>query len=85
MRIGKEESKGQESIQSSSKLSQDTIWENDKNIRNHCTEKSQETRFVPAGNHKAEINRLDSMIKTTQITNNKNDSQKNHYLKKVRN
>ena len=45
-------------------LTQDTIWESDKNTRKHHTQGSQEVSPFQAGNHKAVRNRQGSRIKT---------------------
>ena len=42
-------------------LTQDTIWESDKNSRKRHTQKSQEVSPFPAGDHKAGRKRQDSM------------------------
>ena len=42
-------------------LTQETIWESDKNTRKHHIQESQEVRPFPAGDHKAAMNRQDSM------------------------
>ena len=59
-------------------LTEDTIWESDKNTKKHHIQKSQEVSPSPAGDHKAARNRQDSMTKTN--TNNKKDPQKKHCL-----
>ena len=46
--------------------SQDTTWESDKNTRKHHIQESQEVRSSPAGDHKAAMNRQDSMTATKQ-------------------
>ena len=47
-----------------SRLTRDTIWENDKNTRKHHTQESQEVMPFLADYHKAERNRQYSTIKT---------------------
>ena len=42
-------------------LIQDTTWESDKNTRKHHIQESQEVSPFPAGDHKATMNRQDSM------------------------
>ena len=42
-------------------LTQDTIWESDKNTRKHHLQESQEVSPFPAGDNKAARNRQDSM------------------------
>ena len=44
-------------------LTQDTTWESNKNTIN-ITNKSQEVSHFPAGDHKAEMNRRESMRNT---------------------
>ena len=44
-----------------SHMTQNTTWKNDKNIRKHHTQKSQEVSPFPAGDHKAAKNRQESM------------------------
>ena len=44
-------------------LTQDTTWESDKNTIN-ITNKSQEASPFPAGDHKAAMNRCESMTNT---------------------
>ena len=44
-------------------LTQDTTWESDKNKIN-ITNKSQEANPFPAGDHKAAMNRCESMTNT---------------------
>ena len=51
-------------------LNQDTEWESDKNTRKHHIQESQEVSPFPAGDHKAERNRQDSMAKTNTINKN---------------
>ena len=60
----KEEGKYQESIQSSTALTQDTVRESDKTTRKHQIQESQEASPFPSGDHKAARNRQDSMAKT---------------------
>ena len=48
-------------------LTQDTVWESDKNTRKHHTQESKEVNLFPAGDHKAARNRQDSMPKTKKI------------------
>ena len=61
-------------------LTQDTIWESNKNTIN-ITNKSQEFSPLPAGNHKAAINRRESIRKKqTKITS---DPQKKYHLGRV--
>ena len=60
----KEEGKDHESIQSSTHLTQDTIWESDKNTRKHHIQESQEVSPFPAGDHKTAMNRQDSTTGT---------------------
>ena len=64
--VCKEEGKNKESIQSSTTLTQDTIWERDKNTRKHYVQESQEASRFPAGDHKVARNRQDSMTKIKQ-------------------
>ena len=45
-------------------LTQDTTWESDKNTRKHNIQESQETSPFSAGDHKAAMNRQDSMTDT---------------------
>ena len=47
-------------------LTQETIWECDKNTRKHHIQESQEVCPFPAGDHKALRNRQDSMTKNTK-------------------
>ena len=47
---------------------QDTTWQSDKNTRKHHIQKCQEVSPFPAGNHKAAMNRHDSMTDMKQIT-----------------
>ena len=49
-----------------SHLTQDTIWESDKNTRIHHTQESQISPF-PACDHKAARNTQDSLTKTISI------------------
>ena len=44
-----------------SHLTQDTTWESDKITKKHHTQESQEASPFSAGNHKATMNRWDSM------------------------
>ena len=53
-------------------LTQDTIWQRDKNTRKHYLQECQEVSHFPAGDHKAARKR--------QNTNNKKDPQKKHHL-----
>ena len=48
-------------------LTQDTIWESDKNTRIHYTQESQDVSPFPASAHKAARNRQGSIIKTRNI------------------
>ena len=59
-------------------LTQNTTWENNKNTIN-ITNKSQEVSLFPAGDHKAAMNRRESMKKKQEI-NNTNDPQKKYSL-----
>ena len=61
-------------------LTQDTVWESDKNTRKHHKQESQEVSPFPTGDHKAARNSHDSMAKTN--TNNKKDQQKSFPLKR---
>ena len=45
-------------------LTQDTVWESDKNVRKHHIQGSQEISPFPAGDHKAARHRQDNMVKT---------------------
>ena len=45
-------------------LTQNTKLENDKNTRKHHTQESEEVSSFPAGDHKAAMNRHDSMTDT---------------------
>ena len=45
-------------------LTQDTIWENDKDTRKHHIHESQEVNLFSAGGHKAATNRQNSITKT---------------------
>ena len=45
-------------------LNQDTIWESDKNTRKHYIQESQEVSHFPAGDHKAAMNRQESITNT---------------------
>ena len=45
-------------------LTQDTTWESDKSTRKHLIQESQEVSLFPAGDHKAAMNRQDSMTDT---------------------
>ena len=47
-------------------LSQDTTWDSDKNTSKHHIQESQELSHFPAGDHKAAMNRQESM-KTNEI------------------
>ena len=58
-------------------LNQDTTWESYKNIIN-ITNKSQEVSPFPAGDHKAVMNRRESMRNTRN--KNTNDPQKEYRL-----
>ena len=58
-------------------LSQDTIWESNKNTTN-LTNKSQEVSPFPAGDHKAAITRHESMRNIRH--KNTNDPQKKYTL-----
>ena len=50
-------------------LTQDTTWESDKNTRKHHIQESQEVSPFPAGDHKAAMNRQESMTnKKLKIT-----------------
>ena len=40
-------------------LTQDTIWESDKNTRKHHIQENQEVNPFPAGDHKAARNKQD--------------------------
>ena len=61
----KEEGKYQESIQSMTDLIQDTTWLSDKDtLRKDHIQESQEVSPFPAGDHKAAMNRKDSMTDT---------------------
>ena len=42
-------------------VTQDTIWETDKNRIKHHIQESQEASPFPAGDHKATINRQENM------------------------
>ena len=59
-------------------IKEDTTWESDKNTKKHHTQESQDVSSFPAGNHKAAMNRQESMTKPN--INNKNDPQKKHRL-----
>ena len=63
-------------------LTQDTTPESDKNTIKHHTQESQEVSPFPAGDHKAAMNRQES-ITNTKHKLNKNDPQKKHLLGKV--
>ena len=45
-------------------LTQDTTWESDKTMRKHQIQESQEVSPFPADDHKAAMNRQDSMTDT---------------------
>ena len=45
-------------------LTQETTWESDKNTRKHYIRESQEVSPFQAGDHKAAMNRQDSMTDT---------------------
>ena len=45
-------------------LTQDTIWGSDKNTRKHHIQESKEVSPFPAGDHKAAINRQETMTNT---------------------
>ena len=45
-------------------MTQDTTWEGDINTRKHHIQESQEVSPSPAGDHKAAMNRHDSMADT---------------------
>ena len=45
-------------------LAQDTTWESDKNRRKHHIQENQEVSPFPAGDHKAAMNRQESMTNT---------------------
>ena len=64
--ISKEESKDQESIQSSTTPEPRHEREVDKNTRKHHTQESQEVSPFPVGDYKAERNRHDGIIKQTR-------------------
>ena len=57
-------------------LTKDTIWESDKYTRKHHTQESQVVSPFPAGDHKAAMNRQDSMTDMKYIK----DPQKKHRL-----
>ena len=57
MTQSKEEVKDKESIQSNTTLTENSIWENNKNTRKHHTQESQEVSPFPAGDHKTARNR----------------------------
>ena len=63
-----------------SHLTQNTIWESDKNTRKNHIKEIQEATPFPAGDHKAARNRQYSMTKTNTNTNNKMDPQKKRHL-----
>ena len=63
-------------------LTQDTIWESNKNTIN-ITNKSQEVSPFPAGDYKAAMNRRESMGNTRHKTTN--DPQKKYSLGTVSN
>ena len=56
----KKDGKDHETIQSSTNLTQDTTWESNKNTIN-ITNMSQEVSPFPAGDHKAAMNKSESM------------------------
>ena len=58
-------------------MTQDTTWERDESQLN-ITNKSQEVSPFPAGDHKAAMNRRESMTKTRH--KNTNDPQKKYCL-----
>ena len=57
----KKEGQDHELINQAPHLTQDTIWESDKNTINHHRQESQEVSPFPAGNHKATVNRQENM------------------------
>ena len=59
-------------------LTQDTTWESNKNTRKHHIQERQEFTLFPAGDHKAAINRQDSMTDTKH--KQQKGSTKNHRL-----
>ena len=75
---GKEESKDQESIQSSNTPDPGHCMGKFQNRRKHHIQESEKVNFFPTGDHKNERNRHDSMTKTN--TNNKKDPQRKHRL-----
>ena len=73
MKGGKE----QESIQSSTPLTQDTTWESDKNTIKHHKRESRVSPFS-AGDHNAAITWPKARL--TQYTNSTNEPQKKSHL-----
>ena len=53
--------KDQESIKSSTNLTQDTTWESNKNTIKHNKQESQEVTHFQAGDQKAMMNRQENM------------------------
>ena len=61
-------------------LTQDTTWQSDKNTRKLHIQASQEVSLFLAGDHRAAVNRQESM---TNTKHNKNYPQNKHRLRKV--
>ena len=67
-------------------LTQDTIWESDKNTGQHHIQESQEVSTFPARDHKSASNRNGSMTKTNNNKPSKKSSTalepsvRNYYL-----
>ena len=75
MKVGKE-TKIRNQYNQVPHLTQDTTWESDKNKIKHHTQESQAVSPIPAGDHKAAMNRQENMTNTK----NKNYPQKKHRL-----
>ena len=54
----RKEGKDQESMHSSTTPEPDITWESEKNTMKHHIQESQDTSHLPAGDHKATMNRL---------------------------
>ena len=61
-------------------LTKDTTWENDKHKRKHHKQESQEVSHFQAGDHKAAMDRQESMTNTKQKKNRLRTVSKNNLL-----
>ena len=48
-------------------LTQDTVWESDKDTRKHLMQESQEVSHFSTGDHKPSRNKHDNMAKTKSL------------------